>query len=49
MAPAEAPVAVAAVTPSQLPKTASPLTLVGLAAAQSAGIALTLRAIRTER
>ena len=39
------PVAVAA-APARLPKTASPLPLVGLLAALSAGIALTLRAAR---
>ena len=49
VAPAEPPAVVAAATPSQLPKTASPLPLVGLLAALSAGIALTLRAVRTER
>lgn len=47
-APASEPVAVAA-APARLPKTASPLPLVGLLAALSAGIALTLRAARTAR
>ena len=40
------PAVVAAATPRALPKTASPLPLVGLLAALSAGIALTLRAAR---
>jgi hypothetical protein len=49
-APAEAPpTAVAAAAPSQLPRTASPLPLVGLLAALSAGIALALRALRISR
>jgi hypothetical protein len=44
--PAPEPVAVAAATPHRLPKTASPLPLVGLLAALSAGLALSLRAAR---
>jgi hypothetical protein len=51
-APARAeapPTTVAAAAPSQLPKTASPLPLVGLLAALSAGIALALRALRISR
>ena len=40
------PAVVAAATPHKLPKTASPLPLIGLLAALSAGIALTLRAAR---
>ena len=44
--PAPEPAVVAAATPRKLPKTASPLPLVGLLAALSAGIALTLRAAR---
>ena len=44
--PASEPAVVAAATPHKLPKTASPLPLVGLLAALSAGIALTLRAAR---
>ena len=44
--PAPEPAVVAAATPRALPKTASPLPLVGLLAALSAGIALTLRAAR---
>jgi hypothetical protein len=47
-APAPAPVAVAA-APKKLPKTASPLPLIGLLAALSAGIALTLRGARALR
>ncbi len=45
VAPAEEPVAVAA-APARMPKTASPLPLVGLLAALSAGIGATLRAVR---
>lgn len=41
-----APVAVAAATPRKLPKTASPLPLLGLLALVSGGIALSLRAAR---
>jgi hypothetical protein len=41
-----APVAVATATPHRLPKTASPLPLVGFLAALSAGVALSLRAAR---
>jgi hypothetical protein len=51
-APAEAPApptAVAAATPRHLPRTASPLPLLGLLAVISAGIALTLRAARALR
>ena len=44
--PAPEPTAVAAATPRKLPKTASPLPLIGLLAALSAGIALSLRAAR---
>jgi len=44
--PAPEPAVVAAATPHKLPKTASPLPLIGLLAALSAGIALTLRAAR---
>ena len=40
------PAVVAAATPHKLPKTASPLPLIGLLAALSAGVALTLRAAR---
>ena len=40
------PAVVAAATPHKLPKTASPLPLIGLLAALSAGIALSLRAAR---
>jgi len=48
--PDAAPTTVAAATPRHhLPKTASPLPLVGLIAALSAGIALTLRAARAGR
>ena len=43
---AAAPVAVAAATPRKLPKTASPLPLLGLLALVSGGIALSLRAAR---
>ena len=49
-APAEpAPAEVAAAAPAALPKTASPLPLVGLLALVCGGIALTLRAARTLR
>lgn len=50
-APAAAPAAVAAATPppKKLPKTASPLPLIGLLAALSAGIALSLRGARALR
>jgi hypothetical protein len=49
-APAEAPpTAVAAAAPTQLPRTASPLPLVGLLAALSAGTAVALRALRIRR
>jgi len=49
-APAEpAPAQVAAAAPAALPKTASPLPLVGLLALVCGGIALTLRAARTLR
>ena len=44
--PAPEPAVVAAATPRNLPKTASPLPLIGLLAALSAGVALTLRAAR---
>ena len=44
--PAPEPAVVAAATPRARPKTASPLPLVGLLAALSAGVALTLRAAR---
>jgi hypothetical protein len=47
--PAEPPPAVAAVTPARLPKTASPVPLLGLLAALSAGLALALRAARAGR
>jgi len=47
--PPPEPVAVAAAPARKLPKTASPLPLVGLLAALSAGIALTLRAARASR
>jgi hypothetical protein len=40
---------VAAATPRHLPRTASPLPLLGLLAVISAGIALTLRAARALR
>ncbi len=51
VAPAEpaAPTAVAAATPRRLPRTASPLPLLGLLALISAGVALTLRATRALR
>ena len=50
-APAAAPTAVAAAAPppKKMPKTASPLPLVGLLAALSAGIALSLRGARALR
>jgi hypothetical protein len=49
-APAEpAPAEVAAAAPAALPRTASPLPLVGLLALVCGGIALTLRAARTLR
>lgn len=48
-APTPAPVAVAAATPRKLPKTASPLPLLGLLALVSGGIALSLRAARILR
>jgi hypothetical protein len=44
--PAPEPVAVAAATPRRLPKTASPLPLLGLLALVAGGIALSLRAAR---
>jgi hypothetical protein len=44
--PAPAPVAVASATPHRLPKTASPLPLIGLLAALFTGTALSLRAAR---
>lgn len=47
-APSPGP-AVAAVTPARLPKTASPVPLIGLLAALSAGLALALRAARAGR
>ena len=47
--PAPEPVAVAAATPRKLPKTASPLPLLGLLAIVSGGIALSLRAARAFR
>ena len=47
--PAPAPVAVAAATPQRLPKTASPLPLLGLFALISAGLALALRGARALR
>jgi hypothetical protein len=43
------PTAVAAATPRHLPRTASPLPLLGLLALATAGIALTLRATRAVR
>jgi hypothetical protein len=50
VSPAEpAPAEVAAVAPARMPKTASPLPLVGLLAALAAGTALTLRAARRLR
>lgn len=45
--PAPEPVAVAAATPRRLPKTASPLPLLGLLALVAGGVALSLRAART--
>jgi hypothetical protein len=48
-APAPAPVEVAAATPPVLPRTASPLPLLGLIAALSAGVALILRGARAGR
>ncbi|HEY1907275.1 MAG TPA: hypothetical protein VGG91_14610, partial [Myxococcaceae bacterium] len=49
-APAEpAPAAVAAATPRRLPRTASPLPLLGLLALVSAGVALALRGVRALR
>jgi hypothetical protein len=49
-APAETPpTTVAAATPIHLPRTASPLPLVGLLAVLSAGIALALRTLRINR
>lgn len=45
--PAPEPVAVAAATPRRLPKTASPLPLLGLLALVAGGVALSLRAVRT--
>jgi hypothetical protein len=48
-APAAAPVVAAAPAKKKLPKTASPLPLVGLLALASAGIALTLRGARSLR
>lgn len=47
--PPSEPVEVAAATPPVLPRTASPLPLVGLLSALSAGIALTLRRARAGR
>ena len=47
--PAPEPAAVAAATPRRLPKTASPLPLLGLLALVAGGIALSLRAARTLR
>ncbi len=47
--PRPEPVEVAAATPPALPRTASPLPLVGLLSALSAGIALTLRRVRAGR
>ena len=47
--PAPEPVAVAAAAPRTLPKTASPLPLLGLLALVAGGIALSLRAARTLR
>jgi hypothetical protein len=47
--PAPAPVAVAAATPRRLPKTASPLPMLGLVALVAGGIALSLRAARMIR
>ena len=47
--PEPAPTAVAAATPRRLPKTASPLPLLGLIALVSGGIALSLRAARALR
>jgi len=47
--PAPEPVAVAAATPRRLPKTASPLPLLGLLALVAGGVALSLRAARTFR
>ena len=47
--PAPEPVAVAAATPRRLPKTASPLPLIGLLALAGAGVALSLRAARALR
>ena len=47
--PAPEPVAVAAATPRRLPKTASPLPLLGLLALVAGGLALSLRAARTLR
>jgi hypothetical protein len=47
--PSPAPVAVAAATPQRLPKTASPLPLLGLLALVSAGVALALRGARALR
>jgi hypothetical protein len=48
-APAPAPVAVAAAAPQKLPRTASPLPLLGLLALVSAGVALALRGARALR
>jgi len=47
--PAPAPAAVAAATPRKLPRTASPLPLLGLLGLVSGGIALSLRAARALR
>ena len=49
VAPAAEPTTVAAVEPARLPKTASPLPLIGLLAVLSAGIALALRKARLAR
>jgi len=48
-APDPAPQAVAAATPRRLPRTASPLPLLGLIALVSAGVALALRGVRALR
>jgi hypothetical protein len=47
--PAPEPVAVAAATPRRLPKTASPLPMLGVLALVAGGIALSLRAVRALR